>query len=90
MKINMKILNIALWIEIILAYILPFQVVDGTRHQVGFPIQFITVYNNELGVNAFMSMHVNPLGLVLNMAIIYFAILAFIKVYKKVKMDKLK
>lgn len=84
-KINWKILNLAFWIEIILAYLLPFKVVDGFQYKVGFPITFIAVYEKSLAVNPFMSMLFNPGGLVLNAFIIYFIIFYVIKGYKKIK-----
>lgn len=43
-KINLKILNISFWIEIILAYVLPFQIVDNSQYRVGFPLPFKTAY----------------------------------------------
>lgn len=80
-KIHWKTLNLAFWIEIILSYLLPFQVVDNFQYRVGFPISFITVYDAELGVNPLMSMHFNPFGLLMNGLIIYLIISVCAKVY---------
>lgn len=80
---NLKILNIAFWIEIILAYVLPFKAFDNFRYEVGFPISFITVYDKKIGINPLMSMSLNPLVLVVNIFIIYVAITVCIKIYSK-------
>lgn len=82
-KTNWKILNLALWIEVVLCYLLPFKVTDGFRYQVGFPIPFIAVYDTKFGKNPLMSMHLNPLGLLLNGIIIYLIISVCVKAYQK-------
>lgn len=79
-KTKWKALNIALWIEIILSYVLPFKIVDGFQYKVGFPIPFISVYDKKIGVNPFMSMHINPLPLLVDIVIIYSVILVCVKV----------
>lgn len=84
-KINWKILNTAFWIELVLCYLLPFKVVSGFQYEVGFPIPFITVYNMNLRINPFMSMRLNPLGLMFNGIIIYFIISICVKVYQNYK-----
>lgn len=83
-KINLKILNIAFWIEIILSYLLPFKMTDNSQYQVGFPIPFITVHATEPGINPLMSMALNPIGLLFNGIIIYLIILACIKAYHRI------
>lgn len=77
-KINWKTLNFALWIEIILSYVLPFKVVDNFQYK----IPFITVYNTEISINPLMSIHLNPLGLLLNGLIIYLIISVCVKAYQ--------
>lgn len=84
-KINWKILNLALWIEVILSYLLPFKVTDNLSYQVGSPVPFITVYAAELHINPFMSMHLNPIGLLFNAIIMYLILSALLKVYYKFK-----
>lgn len=88
-KINWKILNLAFWIEIILAYVLPFKVVDNFQYKIGYPIPFISVYNMKIGVNPLMSMNLNPLGLLLNGVIIYLIISASANAYHKLKYEQL-
>lgn len=83
--INWKIANAAFWLEIILAYLLPFKVTDNFQYQAGFPIPFLSVYAAEPGVSPFMSMHLNPLGLLFNGVILYWLITAGIRVWQKVK-----
>lgn len=82
-KINWKILNSALWIELILSYLIPFKVTDASNYQVGFPMPFITVYEAKPGINPFMSMHLNPIGLVFNGIVIYWFISVCMKAYQK-------
>ena len=84
-KINWKIVNIAFWIEVILCYVLPFKTTDNFQYRVGFPISFISVYDTKIGTNPLMSMHLNPLGLLVNGIIIYFVIAGFVKIYKRIK-----
>lgn len=87
-KINWKIANLALWIEIILSYILPFKVVDNFQYKVGVPVPFITIYNTAVGFSPFTSMLLNPVGLLVNIVIIYFILSLCIKTYQKFKADK--
>ena len=87
-KINWNILNIALWCEVLLAYLLPFNIVNDFEYQVGFPLSFLSVYDTKIGVNPFSSMHVNPIPFILNVFVIYFVILMVIKVYQKLKANK--
>lgn len=89
-KINWKILNSAFWIEIILSYILPFKVVNHFQYNIGWPIQFISVYDSKPVLNPLMSMSLNPLGLLLNGVIIYWAISVAVKAYNKLKYHETK
>lgn len=82
-KINGKILNYAFWIEIILSYVLPFSVQDSSQYRIGFPMPFLTIHNGNMGISPLMSMHLNPLGLLINGIIIYFIIGLGIKVYSR-------
>ena len=84
-KINWKILNLAFWIEIVLSYLLPFNIVDNFQYKVGFPIPFISIHNTEIRVIPLMSMELNPLALLLNGTTIYLIISFSIKVYRKFK-----
>lgn len=82
-KINWKTVNAAFWIEMGLVYFLPFQATDGFQYQAGFPIPFLTVYDTKPGINPFMSMHLNPVGLLVNGAILYMVIDICIRTYQK-------
>ncbi len=85
-KINWKILNFAIYFELLMSYFLPFKIMDKNRYQVGFPFPFLTVYDRPIiHRNPFLSMHVNDLILVINIVIIYFVTSLLIKVYKKTK-----
>lgn len=87
-KINWKIVNIALWSEIILAYILPFKIVDNFKYNVGFPISFLTIYNNSIAINPMMSMSFNPINFLINIVILYYFIKFVLKYYCKIKHKK--
>lgn len=86
-KINWKILNLAFWTEIILSYLLPFHITDNSQYQVGFPIPFISLNAARLNISPFMSMHLNPLGLLFNIIVFYVSIIFIKKVYQKIRQD---
>ena len=71
---NWKILNSALWTELGLVYFLPFDVKNNFEYQAGFPMSFLSVYDTKIGINPFMSMHLNPIGLLIDIIIIYLLI----------------
>jgi hypothetical protein len=85
-KVNWKIMNIALWLEIILSYVLPFKVVDNFQYKVGIPIPFFTVYNTEINISPFMSTYLNPLSFIADVVIIYLVILLCVNAYQKIKL----
>lgn len=89
-RMNWKIINAAFWIEMILSYLLPFQITDGTQYQVGFPVPFIFVDAGEFHTSPFMSMHVNPLGLLLNGGIMYMILICCNKIYQKIRRNRTK
>lgn len=89
-KINWKILNLAFWIEIILLYILPFKTDNHFHYNIGWPIQFISVYDSKPSLNPLMSMSLNPLGLLINGVIIYWIISVAVKAYNKLKYHETK
>lgn len=87
-KINWKLLDSAFWLEVILSYFLPFRISGTSQYQIGFPLPFISVYTAEFRISPFLSMHVNPINLLLNGMILYLAILFFVKMYQKVRYQK--
>ncbi len=80
-----KIWNAAFWLELALCYLLPFGKIDGFQYQTGFPIRFLTVYQGKLGINPAGSMHINLLGLLADVLILYLAILAGRELLYKMK-----
>lgn len=86
-KINWKFFNIALWSELILAYLLPFKKINEFHSQIGFPFPFISVYDTALGVNPFSSMYLNPAIFLLDGMIVYliisYAVIVFTHIRKK-------
>ncbi|HBR08942.1 MAG TPA: hypothetical protein DD735_08635 [Clostridiales bacterium] len=89
-KIDWKIFNFALWIEVVLSYILPFRIIDDFQYRVGFPIPFLSVYNAPIGVSPLTSMSLNFLEFLLNGVIIYLILLFAIRVYQKAKRSNVK
>lgn len=84
-KVNWKIFNIAMWVEVVLSYVLPFKVIDNFEFKVGFPISFISVYDTAINHNPMMSMNLNPVAFLVNGVIIYCIILGIKKSYEKFK-----
>lgn len=87
---NLKILNLALWIEVILAYVLPFKVIDNYQYKVGIPFSFITAYEKPLEVNPLMSMYLNPAIFLVNSLIIYAVLILIMLAYSRFKKKKSK
>jgi lipoprotein signal peptidase len=85
-KIKWRIINIAFWLEIILSYVLPFKVVDNFQYKIGTPIPYFTVYNTGIGISPLMSTHLNPLGFIADVVIIYLVILLCVNIYQKIKL----
>lgn len=84
--INWKILNFAVYFELLMSYFLPFRIVDEYKYQVGFPFPFLTVYDKPIiHVNPYLSMQLNGLSLLLNLIIIYVTTALIIKLYKKIR-----
>lgn len=90
MKPNGKILNAALWLELALAYFLPFRSTDHFQYRMGFPAPFLSVYDAALGKSPFLSTHFNPIGLLLDVLVIYFILSACVKAYKRFQWNRIK
>ncbi len=84
-KFNWKIFNLALWIEVLLSYVLPFEVIDNFEYKIGFPIPFLSIYETPIGINPLSSASLNPLGFLLNGFIIFLLIMFTENLYYKVK-----
>lgn len=82
-RINWKLLNIALWIEVILAYFLPYKVIDEFQLEVGYPIPFLSVYYTSRDVSPMMSTALNPLVFLADGILIYFVLVFLMKVNQK-------
>lgn len=87
-RVNWKIANAALWIEVILSCFLPFKITDGFQYQAGFPMSFITVYDTKIGKNPFVSMHLNPIGLLADIIVIYLILFGIVKLYRSKYKDR--
>ena len=84
MKFNIKTFNISLWITLILAYVLPAQSIDTHTSIYGYPLAFLTVPNLIEGKTLLSSLGVNLLYLLLNIVVVYFIIIFFKSILKKV------
>ena len=85
-KISWKVLNFAVYYELLLSYFLPFKIVNKYEYQVGFPFPFLTVYDKAIiHINPYQSMLLNGWILLLNLVIIYFVTVLIIKLYKKIR-----
>ncbi len=88
-KINWKALNFSVYFEILIAYFLPFRIIDEYKYQVGFPFPFLTVYDKPIiHVNPFLTMHLNTFKLAINLVIIYFVTILLLRLFKKIKRRK--
>ena len=84
--INWKVLNFAVYFELLLLYFLPFKIVNEYKYQVGFPFPFLTLYYKRIiQFNPYLSMNLNYLSLLLNLVVIYFVTVSIIKLYKKIR-----
>lgn len=71
--IDWRAMNISAWLVVILAYVYPFRAVENGWIEVGFPFSFLTIYNHWQ-TNLLASLSLNPLGLFLNIVIVYLLI----------------
>ena len=79
-RVNWRVLNFAVYFEILMSYFLPFKVVDEFQYQVGFPCPFLTIYEKPIiHVNPYLSMGLNIVNLAADIVIIYFVMLLFLK-----------
>ncbi len=81
-EFDWKLFKVCLWIEILLAYVLPFNIINELQVEIGFPISFITI--GSISFNPMMSMSLNPLDFVFNGFIIYFILSLIKKLYQKI------
>lgn len=84
-KINWNLFHSSLWIEIVLSYFLPFKVTNDFQYQAGFPMSFLSVFDTKWGRSPFLSMHLNPLVLLLDVFVIYLILLGCVNVYQKLR-----
>ena len=82
MKFNRKYFNVSAWITVIITFVLPYQSQssDGFSTYFGYPLAFLTVYDNSVGKTLMTSTHTNILVFLIDIFIIYFIIL-FSKFY---------
>lgn len=80
-KINWKIANLAFWAELFIAWLMPLAR-ENAAGQAGFPLPFLTVYENHLGPSLFRSVHVGAGGLLADVIALYFLLLGCGALYK--------
>lgn len=82
-KINWKLFHLALWTELVLSYFLPFKATNDFQYHVGFPMSFLSVFDTKWQKSPFLSTHLNPFGLLLDVFIIYLILAACVNGYQK-------
>ncbi len=86
-KINWKLFHISLWVELVLAYVLPLRE-KGEAFYAGFPAAFLTMYEKKLNVNLLSSMHFNPFALLFDVILLELVAELAIRLWRKVRMAK--
>ncbi|MDZ5253590.1 hypothetical protein [Clostridium sp. LIBA-8841] len=85
-KINLKILNLAAWITIILTFITPFELNSGGFKTWGFPFKYFTTYDFPQDSNTLLfSTSTNIGGLFSNIVLIYLFITILLFLKEKLK-----
>lgn len=80
-KIDWRIACGALGAELLAVWLMPLAAGNGSG-QAGFPFLFLTVYDKNLGVSLFHSMHVSIGGLLADWIALYFLILGCGTLYR--------
>lgn len=87
MRFNMKYVNIATWITLITAYILPYRTTDGFETTFGYPLAFFTIYDTPK-IKTIISSTTLQLGTFLINVLIFYFIIYFISVLRDKYRDK--
>jgi len=89
-KFNKKIFNWSAWITILIAYVLPYQSqsADGHSSYFGFPLSFLTIYNSPIYKSLFLTENLDIAALIIDILIVYFAIIFANAYLSKVKLKK--
>ena len=87
MKFNRKYFNVSAWITVIITFVLPYQSQssDVFSTYFGYPLAFLTIYDNSVGKTLMTSTHTNILVFLIDIFIIYFIILFGMSRYNKFK-----
>lgn len=87
MKFNRKYFNVSAWITVIITLVLPYQSQssDGFSTHFGYPLAFLTVYDNSVRKTLMTSTHTNILVFLIDIFIVYFIILFGMSLYNKFK-----
>ena len=84
MKLNKKIFNLSAWIVIVSTYVLPSHNYGEFKTLFGYPLAYLTIYDNALSRTLLSSFNLNIGILLLDIFIIYF----IISVVKKLRGKK--
>lgn len=83
-KINWKVIHFSVYFEILISYFMPFQRIDEFQYRVGFPFPFLSIYDKPIiHRNLFLSVHIDGLRLVANLAVVYLVTVLLLKLYEK-------
>ncbi len=84
-KIDFKILNLAVWSTLLIAYFSPIRYIRLVEVGMGFPFEFITTYDISQGIDPLDSMEIHWGYFLLNIILIYFLIYYINKFYKHIQ-----
>lgn len=88
-RINLKILNQAAWISLLLTFITPYELNSSGFKTWGYPVKYFTAYEFPQDSNTLLfSTSTNLLGLISNILVIYILINTFILLKERLKKYK--
>lgn len=84
-KIDFRVLNVAAWSTLLLAYFSQIRYIRLVEIGMGFPFEFITLYDISQGIDPIDTMKVHWGYFILNIVVIYISIYCINKLYKYVQ-----
>lgn len=88
-KINLKVLNLAAWLTILLTFITPYELSSGGFKTWGFPFKYFTTYDFPQDGNTLLfSTSTNISVLFSNIVVIYLFLITLIFLKRKLRKNK--
>lgn len=83
-RINLRVLNLAAWLTVLLTFITPFELNSGGFKTWGFPFKYFTTYEFPQESNTLLfSTSISISGLLFNVVIIYLVIITLLFLKEK-------